>query len=170
MNISGPNIQFAAHVEKAYNIFVRDGRPFSVLKLNIPKQIIDKKEINDVIYKNFRGTRDLVSKGNDTFSILMQNTTIEAAMKASTRLAAKLYQLNYSRKEPTDNQILHAPLDIMGCGKDTNEVEFTHIDLNQAASREKRSNNTSCKFNSYLNQSGLLLTAGKTSHVINIRV
>ena len=133
MDISGIKKQLAGHVEKGYKNFVSHNIPFSAVKLNIPKQDNSAKQVEDIVNENFRGTRDVVFKGDNTYAILMQNTTIAEAAAASKRLAEKLCRLDYSDKESPEDQQLHASVDIIGCGEDNTAMQSTYFDFNQAS-------------------------------------
>lgn len=169
MKQSGINRHFTAHVEKAYNSFVKHARPFSVVKINIPKQIENRKHIENIVDSNFRGTRDVISKGSNSYSVLMQNTTIEAAITASTRLVAKFYNQDYSCNGLCQNQALNAQVDIMGCGKYTKEVRFTRFDLSQAFHAGNGNVNIPYAPNKYI-ECQKLLSVGQVPQRISIRV
>lgn len=169
MKLSSTNRQFTAHVDKAYNGFVKYGHPFSVVKVNIPKRIENRKHIENIVDNNFRGTRDVISKGNNSYSVLMQNTTIEAAIAASTRLAAKFHHLDCSCNGATQDQALNAQVDIMGSGKYTKEVRFTRFDLSQAFRAGNGNVNIPYAHNKYI-ECQELLSGGQDPQRISIRV
>ena len=85
--------------EQASAAFETDSTPFAAVSVQLGGAAADWNRIESTLEGCFRKTTDTILKGDDFFVVFMQNTTLEAATQASTRLADKLLVANPSTRD-----------------------------------------------------------------------
>ena len=153
MGISGTYDRFFSDTEQAFKSFTDRKTPFAAIKLKLPKQVEDKRHIKNIVLNNFRKADKIFSRDSRTYAILMNDTPIDAAMAASTRLASRLSQVDSSPGKASHQQILQTSLDIVGTGDKTTKMQRASLDLSQETnfySRETDSGNIPFKYKAYI--------------------
>ena len=89
-----------------------------------------KKEIDEIVEDNFRSEKDLISKEDKNYFILMKRTTIEAAERAVNRLKAKIGHITRNCESLKDISPNHASAYIFGSIKGTKKMHIKYLDLN----------------------------------------
>lgn len=129
MDISVTNNSILTQATKAYNNFESCQIPFAAVKLNICFQNTSKKEIDEIVEDNFRSEKDLISKEDENYLILMKRTTIEAAERAVNRLKAKIGYITRNCENLKDNSYVHASAYIFGSTRGTKRMHIKYLDL-----------------------------------------
>lgn len=172
MDISVTNNSILIQATKAYNNFESCQIPFAAVKLNICFQNTSKKEIDEIVEDNFRSEKDLISKEDENYLILMKRTTIEAAERAVNRLKAKIGHTTINCESLKNNNHNHASAYIFGSIRGTKRMHIKYLDLNpNSNSFDRKTHKIPFGYDEYLRWFELPKTESlKINQMINVVV
>ena len=161
-----------AQAHTAYRNFDDRETPFAAIRLNIALRNRRRNEIDEIVEDNFRSKTDFIFKNDDAYLILMQDTTLEVAERATKRLKFSLDLSNDDFRNSTDPRRHRAFAHILGSSRETKSLEMRYIDLS-AAVGFNTNKNTAVKsnFHKYLKWLNFSLGNGSPTHQkINLKI
>lgn len=135
-----------AQAKAAYQNFDGRNSPFAAIRLNIALGNRHRNDVDEIVEDNFRSETDLIFKNDGAYLILMQDTTLEAAERATKRLKFSLDLSDDEFINTTNHGQNHASAHILGSSRGTKRLVMKYIDLS-APIGFKAEKNTAVKSN-----------------------
>ncbi|UCF90340.1 MAG: hypothetical protein JSW39_18855 [Desulfobacterales bacterium] len=129
MDFSNAHAQFVSRARQAYENFVKHKIPFAAVKISVSGLCPDEEKLAKIIQHNFRTAKDVVVKNDKAYAVLMENTTIEAAEKASSRLKTKLGSMLPGDGESERSEQVLTSVYILGSSQRSTKLQFRNLDL-----------------------------------------
>ena len=126
---SGLKSEFIERTSRAYNRFQREKVPFSALRLGISGDDVDENDINQIVEQHLRETDEIIGQGDNSYAILMQGTSFDAAIAASKRLANGLLKFKKANFISAPELKWNASFEIIGCRKGSDGICRTFLEL-----------------------------------------
>ena len=169
MNNSAINSSIRERTGKAFNRFQKERVPFSALRLGLTGDHAKEIGLDQIVKAHLRETDEVMASSDDTYAILMQGTSFDAAVSASKRLAKSL--LTLKRTQESDiNESWNASFEIIGCRKESEELCRTYLMLSSDALEKEEAIPARGKYRHYINSSESANHYGRIRNKVNITV
>jgi hypothetical protein len=171
MNLLVTNNHILDQAKRIYENFDSRKIPFAAVKLNISLQNGCKNEVDEIVEDNFRRGKDLIFKNNDAYVILMKDTSLETAERATNRLKAGLFLFGSNFQNFPDSQQIQASAHIFGFSNKANRFHIKYLDLSSPLNAQKKTDRIQTSLQEYLRWLELSNNDGyQTYQRINIKI
>ena len=141
---------FLSHSTAAYYKFEKHKTPFVAVKIYAPGSMSNKAGLDGIVRRNFRSEKDVILKGKNHYAVLLQNTSLQAAEEATSRLGLKIHRLADTFRNSQTTIRLNAFACLYGVCEKSHRLHFKYLNLSNSHYQERNSEKIPSHMEEYL--------------------